>query len=550
MNKKKVGATVATLGVAAAVLLTGTYAYQSLNQEALNEASGVVNPGGRLHDDFNYDKDVKRIYVENFGDQNIYARIQLSEYMEKGTGAGKDWESDTRNVELVTASANYNDKESWAIHYYDKNANETNEYMSFDYAGSSVPYMPTFNMNKDSLKADINGTYKENYNDYVDYSLAENATKIDYEIFDADTNTYDEFEDGTEVLDVTYTQSETEEPHNVSNTLASCIMSMNEWNNLPTNADLEASGEVVDESSETKENTACWVYDDDGWAYWSKPITPNTATGTLINDIDVKNVDDNWFYALNAKAQFITADDLGRNDGTGFYDDIKGTAPTQAALDLLTFIGVDTKEVKSDGLHAWYDKNSVYSEQGYLDETNNTLQFYAAYYKDGEDTGAPIEWAIEPEIEGVSISETGLLTVDPAAVSASRFEISVSISGGDQWTGYTISYGEPLTEPEPLTVTINGQAVDFNASNELNYKTGEVITLATQEGYENATYSLMNATEDEEAALVDNGDGTATFTVPEGMEGKNWEITVTVPFGEGSGNATIIINWIASDTDN
>ena len=66
MNKK-VGATVATLGVAATVLLTGTYAWQSLNQEALNEASAVVNPGGRLHDDFDYNNDIKRIYVENFG---------------------------------------------------------------------------------------------------------------------------------------------------------------------------------------------------------------------------------------------------------------------------------------------------------------------------------------------------------------------------------------------------------------------------------------------------------------------------------------------------
>jgi len=38
-----------------------------------------VNPGGRLHDDFNGTDD-KNIYVENFGTQPIFARIMLKEY--------------------------------------------------------------------------------------------------------------------------------------------------------------------------------------------------------------------------------------------------------------------------------------------------------------------------------------------------------------------------------------------------------------------------------------------------------------------------------------
>ena len=84
-------------GIAAALALviglTGTFAWQSISQQALNEAAQkYVNPGGRLHDDFNGTN--KDVYVENFVSADdpagvpIYARIRLDEYMEIGTGAG------------------------------------------------------------------------------------------------------------------------------------------------------------------------------------------------------------------------------------------------------------------------------------------------------------------------------------------------------------------------------------------------------------------------------------------------------------------------------
>ena len=51
-RKKQVSAVVAAVLVVA-IALTGTYAWQSISQRARNEADGFVNPGGRLHDDFN-----------------------------------------------------------------------------------------------------------------------------------------------------------------------------------------------------------------------------------------------------------------------------------------------------------------------------------------------------------------------------------------------------------------------------------------------------------------------------------------------------------------
>ena len=52
VNKKKVLTSITALTLAAAVGFGGTLAWQNGNQVALNEAKAEVNPGGRLHDDF------------------------------------------------------------------------------------------------------------------------------------------------------------------------------------------------------------------------------------------------------------------------------------------------------------------------------------------------------------------------------------------------------------------------------------------------------------------------------------------------------------------
>lgn len=323
-TKRKLVATGVATATTAALLLTGTYAWQSISQQALNAASDSINPGGRLHDDFNGTD--KRIYVENFADDEIYARIRLSEYMELGRDAGVDVGTENRKVTIVTENASYDDKATWQVHYYDQ-ANATDEYWTWEMTGDGVPYMPTFNKDKDSLTADINGTYEQNYEDYVDYSLEENESKIANARYDIDTDDIDEDKDGegaVEGEDIEYI----EETHTVKMTSSSCIMTMEEWGLL--------------EDSE-KEATECWIYDIDGWAYWSKPIKGGETTGTILRSIAVKNVDDNWYYAINAEAQFVTADDLGYSDNTGFYTDAN-SAPTAEALELLKYIGVTVEE--------------------------------------------------------------------------------------------------------------------------------------------------------------------------------------------------------------
>ena len=452
-NKKKLATSVVAVATAAAMLLGGTFAWQSISQTALNEASDVVNPGGRLHDDFNGEN--KDVYVENFADEDIYARVRLEEYFEivinKGAGEGIE------TTEYIVGSVDDDGEKVYEVFTgYTSDG-------SFDAAvgkdgtswwswttGGQTNYLPTFNMNKDSLAADVNGTYAgpdgiegvnpdtgvdDKYEDYIDYlnDYALPAEVWDDEVYDADANNIDEGDDAVEGTNIKTVENVA---HYTARTGTATLISMEEWlamNGIQTaaqdpygvapafeananailryykNAD-DATGGIDDvivpvdtelnlsdgsgfsrpgytligwntepdgtgnnydlgevwvmpegETSlyavwqegegEQTEEPAYWVYDTDGWVYYSQPIKPDTATGLLLDGIELKGVmDDSWYYAINVVGQFITADDLGSaEDGTGFYDvgddpNNPYTAPSEDALALLKAIGVDVAD--------------------------------------------------------------------------------------------------------------------------------------------------------------------------------------------------------------
>ena len=184
-KKRKIAASIGAVAMAAAILLTGTFAWQSISQQALNETMSAVNPGGRLHNDF--DGRNKDVYVENFGDTPIFARVRLDEYMEIGAGAGlKTGDADygSKKATPVKDGADINDMSTWTTHISGATAEDDpfHEYVEWELGGSTT-YMPTFNKNKDSLKADINGTYDGtdpdddiHYDDYHAYSPGEQVT--------------------------------------------------------------------------------------------------------------------------------------------------------------------------------------------------------------------------------------------------------------------------------------------------------------------------------------------------------------------------------------
>ena len=370
-TKKKLLSSVVAVAAAAALLFGGTFAWQSVSQTALNEVSATMNPGGRLHDDFveiTYNEDGtnayktmtynKDVYVENFtslasNGVQVFARVRLDEYMELGSGAGLlnedgSVKSERNKAVSLVAGATLEDKSTWTSHIYGaENDNDPfHEYWTWDFSGKTV-YMPTFNKNKDSLEADINGTFANGFDDYTAY--AEGYTLTANAIYDADTAEEGKKEEdelakqGIDVADVIDGSRElgeaweryikvVEEPHTAKETQYGSVMTMAEYlDKLAANTpDFDGTGNY-------------WVYDTDGWAYWASPIDPDTATGLLLDGIQRTEtlINEDWYYAINVVAQFVTADDLGQDTATGFYDLTEGKAPTAEALLLLNTIGVD-----------------------------------------------------------------------------------------------------------------------------------------------------------------------------------------------------------------
>lgn len=435
INKKKVATSVAAVGIAGAILFGGTFAWQSISQTALNEVSATVNPGGRLHDDFvdithdsdgnadystmTYNKDV---YVENFtsladNGVQVFARVRLDEYMELGVNAGglsadgTEKAADNQASSLIPG-AKLEDKSTWTTHIPGDD-DVFHKYWNWDMEGKTT-YMPTFNKNKDSLAADINGSFAESFADYTSYAVG--TTEDGTAVYDADDNIDDEI-GAIEGIDLSAYEtagniSTKTETHIAKETLDGSVITMTQY--IKMLADNDTSNDTGN----------FWVWDEaDGWAYWANPINPDTATGLLLDGISRTEeiINEDWYYGINVVAQFITGDDIGQDDGTGFYDP-SGSAPSDNALLLLNKIGVEVNfEVDSVD-----DLNTALAHGGNITLTNDITV----------ETNLVVKEDTVLDLNGYTISNKTAIWENTdssdiwSLISASGSDTSLTIKGG------------------------------------------------------------------------------------------------------------------------
>ena len=519
MNKKKLATSVAAVATAAALLLGGTFAWQSVNQTALNEGADTINPGGRLHDDF--DGTNKDVYVENFtdpenGGQDIFARVRLEEYLEVVLNYGTPGQTekqllgskyyapvlDEDGEQVVDEDGNLVYETAYTYEYVPfteySNSGEADagvevgadgsetSYWKWKLGGSTV-YMPTFNMNKDSLAADVNGEYKYGVGVITDKNIeggqyspmvtyTEGNPKTANEIWDTDSNDIDELEDVDisaliEQDGTTYDSKAVKlvnKEHTAKSTLDAKLISMSDWLTM-----VEDEGEY-----DPTAHGNYWVYDDtdeNGWVYWSAPIAPGTATGLLLDGIALNQVmDDTWYYAINVVAQFVTADDAGAGDGTGFYDETKGEAPSWEAEQLLEAIGVTLDGSEDDDGEVFYS-TIVLEHDGDSDTMRGGefLLFTATVYDENGDEIAYTE-DVTFSVKEVTDSEAAMMalfdatTMDGNALFVAEDVVTRGVSNIVVTATYTDENGneyediyELMVQPgeSPLTIglTINGR---------------------------------------------------------------------------------------------
>lgn len=268
MKKQRKKSAVVTSLLALALVVTGTFAWTSISQRALNDLTRTGNPGGRIHDD--YDRTAveegtgttanKDVYAENFGENDLYVRIKLSEYLEiDGT---------------AVTGGNKDDRSTW-IPYVLGNTETARSNVTWKQGGKK-DYLPTFNTDKESLETDATGHA-------VDYVVG-SATGIgdgSHDYFKDNGPTFTDPNDAS----VQHTVKSTE-------TQAKAPISMADW---------KANGSPTGKF---------WVVDTDGWAYWAEKLAPGKATSLLLDDLTFVLPDGEMYYAIDVIGEFATQADL------------------------------------------------------------------------------------------------------------------------------------------------------------------------------------------------------------------------------------------------
>ena len=135
-------------------LIGGTMAFQAFNQQAINDRENTVqiNVGGRVHDYYNRDTENKDVFVENYGERPIMARIRLSEFLEYQRGEedftplvpGSERNNLATWITWIPSANNINQRANTG------NSSAFNRYAQLTFGwsreGETAPwYMPTFN---------------------------------------------------------------------------------------------------------------------------------------------------------------------------------------------------------------------------------------------------------------------------------------------------------------------------------------------------------------------------------------------------------------------
>jgi len=324
--------------LAAAIIAGGTLAYQNLYQKAMNEFSGTVANGTRLHDDYvgpilNQEHNQKDVYVENFGTTPLIVRVRLDEYYELGgnpvvsgtlesdtetwiprvhnipSAASPDWGFVMGGTKFYLPTENLDDVEggTWTGPdadladnilgrlYYTKETGMTNlqtpSYVSGDQAGTAITSLDPFTAADQGYTDNIFDTEAEGANPQ---HFAQKGNKA---------------------------------------TLDATIMTMAEW---------YAAGNPTGEF---------WIADVDGWYYWGQYLDPDTATGLLLHQVDrLRDPYDDYYYAINVVMQSATLSEAYMFGDTGAFG---GGGMTTDSKRLINYIddtlayGVSAKSMSS-----------------------------------------------------------------------------------------------------------------------------------------------------------------------------------------------------------
>ncbi|WP_346350102.1 hypothetical protein [Lactococcus petauri] len=282
-------------------LLGGTFAFTAFNQQAINdrEVENRADVGGRVHDYFDGDEN-KDVFVENFGQQPILVRLQLSEFMEiqaRGSNAwtpvtpGEREDLDTWTTyipEVDNVSQRRSNSPSAAFNTY------SNLTFGYEYGNVSPPwYLPTFNTEYDSDTSAASG-HARDLSDGLENSRATHPGA-------GTANFWSQGE--------TYTNSGQWPGQTITRETAqnlyqdSAPITLHQWNER-----LEA---YMNQHSDGRDLIGnFWVMDEaTGWAYYAIALQAGEASSYLLDASHMTeaahNIQGSYYYGVHVKSELI-----------------------------------------------------------------------------------------------------------------------------------------------------------------------------------------------------------------------------------------------------
>lgn len=369
--RKKSTQLVMTLVLVAGIILAGTFAWFSFTQNATNVLEGFTNPKVNLHDDFwEPNKDV---YVENSGNQPLYVRVRLDEWMDingetvpsrqgqtpfEGVDKTQGWLTHTYLANsFENCGEEFHDYYQWVMgnkdnalldpdlahKYYLPAPFATQALFKEDGTQTKEPNVVTNALDETGKKSTVKYGMAEAYADadlvLMDEAYAKLAEALEKEYTPADADT--PAVTVGEHLDALYAAVDTADEAGKPAAQAA----LNAFLQDPANGlgywdkvnEINASGDPIADNFQivwvpiertlTTEKIYTmaewitagsptgnfWIIDNDGWCYWGNVLMPNQATGLLLSEVNIKdNKPSKWTYKINAKLQAVTFDDIAK----------------------------------------------------------------------------------------------------------------------------------------------------------------------------------------------------------------------------------------------
>ncbi|MGY0180279.1 hypothetical protein [Lactococcus garvieae] len=285
------------------LVVVGTYAFQAFNPRAINDRENRqdIGTGGRVHDYYNRDTENKDVFVENYGDRPIMARIRLSEFLETKS------DGEAAFTPLVPGTVREN-VESWTtwiptadninVRANVNGSNAFNRYstltLGWSRSGQDAPwYMPSFNHDSDDLRTAAAGHAR-------DWIEGDGAT-------DGVTDGTTHPGDGT---DAYWSSGDTFD--NSAGIWPGQEIVQEVAQNLPQGRP-PMTIEQWDELEDYQKIGDFWVIDHQtGWAYWASLIEAGNATSYLLDAAEMTSAIDEtvsngyYYYGIHVDSQLIS----------------------------------------------------------------------------------------------------------------------------------------------------------------------------------------------------------------------------------------------------